>query len=97
MPDIKEIVYERMMVLQDQAILAGKVTLKKEWCDHIGIIPTNLDQIKKGRQSFTLEQIHKAVNLVEASYDFVFGKINTLQQRVQQEAEIGGKTVRKKK
>lgn len=81
MKSIKPTVYERMLVLQDQALLLGKVETKKQWCEKIGIIPQNMQQLKLGKQSFTLDQIHAAVELVEASYDYVFGRIHTLHHK----------------
>lgn len=78
MKQIKTTIYERMLVLQDQALLLGKVATKKEWCTTIGVQPPNMNQLKLGKQTFTHEQIRAAVNLVEASYDFVYGRINTI-------------------
>lgn len=78
MKQIKTTIYERMLVLQDQALLLGKVSTKKDWCSEIGLLPQNMRQLKLEKQTFTHEQIRAAVELVEASYDFVYGKINTI-------------------
>lgn len=77
MSQIKTMVTERMLQLKDLAIISGRVANQSEWCTAIGMKKQNLRQVMMGSQGFTLEQIHEAVTLMDASYDFIFGKIST--------------------
>lgn len=84
---IKPTVNERMFKLRDQAIFLGLATSEKNWCDQIGFVSQNINQVKRGKQAFTLDHIHNAVELVECSYDFIFGKIDTLKHKTGGKAE----------
>lgn len=71
--NINDTVRKRMFTLMDSAIALGKVKNMKEWCAKINLHYTNIYQIQEGRQTFTHEQIYKAVKLVGSSVNYVYG------------------------
>lgn len=71
-------IVKRMFELRDHTIRTGKCATTSEWCEAIGMLKQNVRQVTLGKQCFTHDQISEAVKLAGASFDFVYGKIKTL-------------------
>ncbi|GEO08704.1 hypothetical protein [Segetibacter aerophilus] len=58
----------------------------KEWCEHIGILQTNLNGYKNGTRSFTIEQLLKVCKMHSTTMDYLCGLTN---QKAKQGAQLG--------
>lgn len=52
------------------------ITLIKEWCQLVGIEPSNINNIRNGNRSFTTQQISACCNHFNISADFIYGFTN---------------------
>lgn len=72
----------RMLKLMAFWISSGKVDSTSEYCDMIGYRRNNIDNIKKGRQSFTIDHITKACRLTGANSNWILGLESTMMRKV---------------
>lgn len=75
---IEQVIFTRMTVLMDLAIQTGKATSRSDWFEKIGGIKQNWVKLVNNEMTFTHAQISAGVSMVGASFDFVFGKIDTI-------------------
>lgn len=65
---------ERMLKLMAHAVIDMRIaTSEWKYMEMIGIAPTNLSNIKQGRQRFSKDHIEKACEITGASADYIFG------------------------
>lgn len=63
-----------MLTLMDYAVNVLKVAKSdRQFLELIGCAPTNLSNIKKGRQGFSKDHIQKACEITWTSADYIFG------------------------
>ena len=62
---------ERMLAVMQHQVASG--ITKKEWCRTVGILPNNIHDIKKGKRSFTVEQIFNCCRSYRVNPGWIFG------------------------
>jgi hypothetical protein len=66
---------ERMLQLMDHCIRnkVNDVGTQRDWCELVGITPTNIFNIRKGMQQVTKQQIYQACKVFNVSADYIYG------------------------
>lgn len=63
-----------MLKLMEHAVNNLKLSTSEwKYMEMIGVAPTNLSNIRKGRQGFSKDHIENACRLTGASADYIFG------------------------
>jgi hypothetical protein len=89
MPNKLFISDQRMLQLMEWAVANGMAANRGEYLDKIGFTRNNLNKVKKGIQSFQIEQILSACILTGASADYIFGLSNEMtRKKVKQPLEL---------
>ena len=63
----------KMLTLIDILKAYNKIRFDKEFCDAIGLIKQNLNNIKNGSNHFTPDHIEKAVKIFDVDANWIFG------------------------
>ena len=63
----------RMVLLMRHCIDLQLCDSQKEFCESIGLVPTNLFEIKRGTRSFTIQQIVTACKKYKINISWIFG------------------------
>lgn len=62
-----------MLELMEFSVVNKYAESQRDWCSRIGFNPTNISQIRTGRQGFTDEQKLAAAELVNANMNWLYG------------------------
>ncbi|WP_018676402.1 hypothetical protein [Riemerella columbina] len=80
---------DRMLQLPDLLIEHKVIRFKKEFTDAIGIKVSGFNRIKnKPSYNFTPEQIHKAGDIFNINYNWIFGISEKLFQKKNRDKEL---------
>jgi transcriptional regulator with XRE-family HTH domain len=61
------------MKLFEYALSNNLAGTQKELCEKIGLVQTNIAEIRNGRRSFTIDQLYLLLKLTNGSADWVLG------------------------
>lgn len=80
MPKKLFITDQRMLLLMKWAIEKGKARNQTHYCELIQFPHTGIPNIRRGHQSFTKQQILRAIIFTGSSADYIFGLTNTVKR-----------------
>jgi hypothetical protein len=66
-------IMKRALKLYDYALTNNLAGTHAELCRKIGIVPTNIFEIRSGKRGFTPEQLRSLLQLTNGSADWLFG------------------------
>lgn len=64
---------DRMLNLLDLLKDYNIIRFDREFCEAVGLLPQNLINIRKGKNHFTPEHIHRAVRHFKLNANWIFG------------------------
>lgn len=64
---------ERILEVFDMLRSNKEIRFYREICEKIDILEQNFSNIRKGKRSFTLEQIDEIIDIYKVNPNFIFG------------------------
>ena len=72
---------ERMLLFIDHCLEAGIVDTQRDFLESIGFPPTNIGQVRRGLQSFTLEHLRNASSKYQLNINWIVGLETDMKRR----------------
>lgn len=72
---------QRMIQFMDHCVQSGLVPTQRDFLESIGFPPTNIGQVRRGLQSFTLEHLRNASSKYQLNINWIVGLETDMKRR----------------
>lgn len=75
-------VNDKIFLLIEELKRLGFIDFESDFCENIGLLKQNLNNIKQGRMNFNLKHVHKIIYQYNVNPDWIFGLENNMFRKV---------------